>query len=212
MCVPVYLSLTWDARLTTLNCTGRQVQTPFITMALAWGGGGVLSARHIKPQRLKATVFHEGGTFKGKQWCKLKRGGQPKLAPTREPAVPHTPLVFQVWAKRLLLFPGVHRAALTAHQTLPFHSPLTSLFVWSARVIKFPSGFPTETLANKGRDIFAENHKERKKKKKKTQTLRKKKGSLIWSARDFQSSQMELGAEKAQEGEKAEPSTDTFTA
>ena len=120
-------------------------------------------------------MFHEGGTFKGKQWCKLKRGGQPKLAPTREPAVPHTPLIFQVWAKRLLLFPGVHRAALTAHQTLPFHSPLTSLFVWSARVIKFPSGFPTETLANKGRDIFAENHKEKKKKKKKTQTFRKKK-------------------------------------
>lgn len=45
------------------------------------------------------------------------------------------------------------------HATFPSH--LTSLFVWSVRVIKFPSGFPTETLGQERRDIFVENHKER---------------------------------------------------
>lgn len=40
--ISVDAGLTQDARLTTLSCTGRQVQTLFITMTLAGGGALVL--------------------------------------------------------------------------------------------------------------------------------------------------------------------------
>lgn len=58
-----------------------------------------------------------------------------------------------------------------------FHSRLTSLFVWSVRVIKFPSGFPSGTLGQQRRDIFVE-----KPQKRKTSFIKE---GLIWSSWDF---------------------------
>lgn len=50
------------------------------------GGGELWSSMHttLNHSVSKRPCFTKRRTFKRKQWCKLKRGGQPKLAPTRE--------------------------------------------------------------------------------------------------------------------------------
>lgn len=113
-------------------------------MALA---GGLWTAIHsalghsIPPHSVHKEAF--GTCYKTvATWCKLPN----KLTLSRTTPMADTQPCSS-WAKRLLLFfPGVFLTALKAYHTLP----LTSLFVWSVRVIKFPSGFPTENLAKRG--------------------------------------------------------------
>ncbi len=119
------------------------------------------------------------------------------------PTVPHT-AALQVWAKRLVLFSRSPSSNSDDSPHTTSHSRLTSLFVWSVRVIKFPSGFPTETLANRGGTYL------QKTAKRKTFFLffYEEKG-LIWSCWDFQSSQMELRVDTLQDLE-VETSTETI--
>lgn len=156
----------------------------------------VLYTHHIRPQHLTWQCSW-GGFWHFKKTLMQLKAGWPTSSHWGEllerSTVPHT-VVFQVWAKRLLLFPGASLQLwrLTTHTT--FHS-LSYITVWSARVIKFPSGFPTETLANRGGTYLWKNHKGKdtiplKKKKKKRSYL-----ILLGSP----SSQMELGVEKLQD-------------
>lgn len=125
MWAPVFLRWCRADTRCTRRYTELHGQTSANTTHHHGSGGGtrsVLYTDHIRLQHLKRHC-----PFKGLWHNQNKKNTDVKASwPTGShweellewPTIPHA-AVFQVWAKRLLLFPGVYLATLTPYHTLP---------------------------------------------------------------------------------------------
>lgn len=123
VCAPVYLCWCRADTGHTPHYTKLHGQKSANTTHHRETGTLVLYTHHIRPQNLMRQCSWKVFWYKKKKTLMQLKAGRPTSSHRGEllewPTVPHN-VVFQVWAKRLLLFPGVYRATLTAYHTLPF--------------------------------------------------------------------------------------------